>query len=419
MKRNLLVEIAYALLTARWRQTLVAAVGVCFSVTMFIALMGFMTGLNDMLDNLILNRTPHVRLFQETMRNPYQPIYRAYDDSKAYHFIASVKTGNSQDYLKNSVALVSNLHKDVRVIGFSQKIHTPVYFHFGKTQLSAVIDGIDVQAENALFHFNDYLTQGKGIDLSLIPNSVILGKSLAEKMLLQVGDLVYVTAPGGESFPLKLVGFYQSGINELDKIQAYTSLRTARKLLGKQENYLTDIQIKLNDIALAPAVAREYEALYRVQAEDIQTANAQFETGSFIRLLISYVVGITLLTVAGFGIYNILNMLIYEKMDTIAILKATGFSGRDVKKTFLLVALSIGSAGGIIGLILGYGLSAVIDQIPFRTEALPTVKTYPINYNIMYYGIGLLFALVTTYVAGLLPAAKAARIDPVAIIRGK
>ncbi|MGZ8544515.1 MAG: ABC transporter permease, partial [Flavisolibacter sp.] len=391
MNRKLLFDIAYALLTARWRQTLVAAIGVCFSIMMFIALMGFMTGLNIMLDDLFLNRTPHVRLFNETMRNPNQPVHRAPGFTNTYHFISSVKTGNSQDHIRNSVALVKNIGRDNRVAGFSQKVHTPVYFQFGNTQLSAVLDGIDVEAENSLFHFNDYLITGKSVDLALIPNSVILGYSLAEKMLLQPGDLVYVTAPGGETMPLKLVGYYQSGINELDKIQAYTSLRTARKILGEQESYLTDIQIKLKDISQAPAIAREYKALYNVQAEDIQTANAQFDTGSFIRLLISYVVGVTLLTVAGFGIYNILNMLIYEKMDSIAILKATGFSGRDMKNTFLVVALSIGSAGGIVGLVFGYALSAIIDRIPFRTEALPTVTTYPVNYAVIYYGIGLLF----------------------------
>src|SRR5881227_3233545 len=87
--------------------------------------------------------------------------------------------------------------------------------------------------------------------------------------------------------------------------------------------------------------------------EDFQTANSQFETGTFIRTLISYTVGIVLLIVAGFGIYNILNMMIYEKMDSIAILKATGFSGRDVKMIFLIIALSIGFFGGLTGLLLG------------------------------------------------------------------
>jgi lipoprotein-releasing system permease protein len=131
------------------------------------------------------------------------------------------------------------------------------------------------------------------------------------------------------------------------------------------------------------------------------------------------VVGITLLVVAGFGIYNILNMMIYEKMDSIAILKATGFSGTDVNAIFISIALSIGIFGGILGLLLGFGLSAVIEHIPFNTPSLPTVKTYPVNYNPKFYIIASVFSIVTTYLAGFFPSRKASKIDPVIIIRGK
>lgn len=417
--QKLRVNIAEALLLARWRQTLVAAIGVTFSIMMFIALLSFMTGLNQLLDSLLINRIPHIRLYNEIQQNPVQPIALVPEYKNAHHFISSIKTGNSREELYNSAAILNTLHSDARVQGVSPKISSPAFFNEGNTRIAATISGIDVQAENRLFHFYDYITRGGGENLAVVPNSIVLGKALADKLSVDVGDVVYVTMPTGETFPLKVVAFYQSGINDLDKVQAYTSITTAQKLLGKPANYLTDVQIRLHDLNLAPAVANEYKRLFGTQAEDIQTANAQFETGSFIRSLISYVVGITLLTVAGFGIYNILNMMIYEKMDTIAILKATGFSGRDVKLIFLLIALSIGLFGGVVGLLLGYAVSVLIDNIPFVTPALPTVKTFPVNYNPLYYLIGIVFSLVTTYFAGLFPAAKAGRIDPVVIIRGK
>ena len=166
-------------------------------------------------------------------------------------------------------------------------------------------------------------------------------------------------------------------------------------------------------------VFKEFHKTFEVEAIDINTANAQFDTGSSIRSLISYAVGITLLIVAGFGIYNILNMMIYEKMDSIAILKATGFSGKDVNRIFVTIALSIGLVGGLVGLFFGLLVTYGIDNIPFNTEALPTVKTYPISYNPKYYMIGFVFSIFTTYFAGYFPAKKASKIDPVIIIRGK
>jgi len=68
---------------------------------------------------------------------------------------------------------------------------------------------------------------------------------------------------------------------------------------------------------------------------------------------------------------------------------------------------------------LGYGVSLLIDGAPFETEALPTIKTYPINYNLQYYFTGIIFALVSTFLAGFLPARKAQKMDPVEIIRGQ
>jgi len=112
-------------------------------------------------------------------------------------------------------------------------------------------------------------------------------------------------------------------------------------------------------------------------------------------------------------------MLIYEKMDSIAILKATGFSGSDVRRIFLSISLSIGIAGALVGVLLGFTLSSLIDQIPFETTALPSIKTFPVDYNPKYYLIGAGFAVMTTYIAGWLPARKASKVDPVVIIRGK
>jgi lipoprotein-releasing system permease protein len=281
------------------------------------------------------------------------------------------------------------------------------------------MNGIEEKTENELFHFNEYVIEGNSSDINKIPNSIILGNELAKNMLANIGDVVQITTTKGQIFPLKVIGLFQSGLKDLDKVQSFASTATVQKILGKPSSYVTDIQIKLKDMNLAPALAKKYAKLFNIDAEDIQTANAQFETGSSVRTLISYAVGITLLVVAGFGIYNILNMMIYEKMDSIAILKATGFSGRDVKNIFLLIALSIGIFGGILGLICGLGLSFIIDQIPFNTASLPTIKTYPINYQPIFYIIGMLFSLLTTYFAGFFPARKASTIDPVIIIRGK
>ena len=419
MKNYLIISIAKSLLIARWKQTLIAAVGVTFSITMFIALLGFMNGLNDLLDSLVMNRTPHVRIFNEIKANNLQPINVSKDYKAHHNFIRSIKPSGNSTQIFDNAKIIETLRKDVRVLGISPKMTAQVFYNVGPIDITGVVNGIDVEAESNLFHFKDYMREGSYMDLKNIPNSIILGNGVANKMLSEIGDVIQLSTPSGNRFPLKVVGIFQSGILEIDKIQSYASLKTTQKLLGKSNNYITDIQVKLKDMQLAPMLSKEYAHIFNSDAEDIQTANSQFETGSSVRTLISYAVGITLLIVAGFGIYNILNMMIYEKMDSIAILKATGFSGKDVNKIFMLIALSIGFFGGIVGLLSGFILSSIIDQIPFNTAAMPTITTYPINYNPKFYLIGMSFSIITTYFAGYFPAKKASKIDPVDIIRGK
>ncbi len=419
MKGKILVDIATTLLRARLRQTIVAAVGVTFGVAMFVTLLGFMNGLNDMLDGLITNRTAHVRLYNEIEPNPAQPVALAAEHRGAYHFINSVKPVNGRKEIYSVAKVIEAVTADPDVLGYAPKITAPVIITDGPVELTGMMYGVDVDAELQLYRFADYVVAGNPRDVKIVPNSVILGKPLAEKLFVNIGDIVSIATAQGEQFPLKVVGLYQSGLADLDRTLCYASLATVQKLLGQNASYITDLNIKLYDINKAPGKAAWYASLFRVTAEDIQTANAQFETGSSVRSLISYAVGITLLIVAGFGIYNILNMMIYEKMDAIAILKATGFSGSDVKSIFLLISITIGIAGCVGGLVAGLLLSWGIDNLPFETAALPTITTFPVSYNPAYYAIAMAFSIVTTYAAGWLPARKASRVDPVVIIRGK
>jgi lipoprotein-releasing system permease protein len=418
MNYKLILNIAIHLLIARLKQTIVAAVGVTFSIAMFIALVSFMNGLNDLLDGLMLNKTPHVRLYNEVKPSQNQPVLLSKKYKNNTNFINSIKPKDRGKSIYDSKKIIQDLKLDKRIIDVAAKINTPVFFNSGTIEIAGVINGIEMEHEEKLFKISENVIDGNVSDLAQA-NSIIIGKGLSDKMLLIKGDNINITSSKGNLSMLKVVGISQVGIAEIDNTFSYTSLETAQKLLDKPVNYITDIQIKLFNMQSALAVSKEFHEKYEVDTIDYQTANAQFETGSSVRTIISYAVGFVLLLVAGFGIYNILNMMIYEKMDTIAILKATGFSGSDVKWVFISLSIIIGVVGGLFGLLFGYFFSLGISVIPFKTPSLPTIKTYPISYDLIYYVISMVFALFTTTIAGLFPALKASKVDPVEIIRGK
>jgi len=406
-------------LFTRIKQTSIAALGVTFGIGAYITLVSFMTGLNTMLDDLILNQTPHIHVYNEIEPSKQQPLDLYEEIENSFKVVHSIKPKLSQKKIHNALPIIKHLNEDVDVKGAIPQVKAQIFYIAGSIELGGNLTGINAIDEARLFNFQNYIVKGSTIDLHNNTNGILLGSGIADKMSLDVGDRVQISTIKGDIFPLKIVGIFQSGLAEVDAIQSFANLKTVQRILGEAENYVTDINVKLFDMELAYDMSQKIEKQFKLKAIDIKTANAQFETGTSIRNMITYAVSITLLVVAGFGIYNILNMLIYEKMNDIAILKATGFSGKDVQMIFMSQAMIIGVVGGVLGLIVGLGLSLLINNVPFETEALPTIKTFPVNFNAWFYLIGIVFALISTFFAGYLPAKKAKKVDPVNIIRGQ
>lgn len=418
-KLLLILDIAKTHLLSKKKQTMVAALGVTFGIGMFIIMMSFMTGLNILLDGLVLNRTPHIQIYNKTQPTVNQPTDKYFDAISNFNYIHSVKPKSRLERIHNALPILSELKKNEKVEGATPQATCKVFYLAGSNNLNGVISGIEVKEEVRLFNFEEYIVEGDVNCLLKKKNSILLGSGIAKKLSLSVGDNIQISSTSGANFSLNIGGIYQSGLAEVDDIQSFVNLKMAQQILSVGGNYISRIHVKLKQMDEAIPFSNRIKSIYDVEALDIRTANAQFDTGSDIRTLISYAVSITLLIVAGFGIYNILNMFIYEKMNDIAILKATGFTGKDVMYIFIIQALVIGFLGAILGIGIGYGVSVFIDNIPFVTEALPAVKTYPINYSPTFYILGVLFAIVSTFLAGFLPARKAQNIDPIEIIRGQ
>ena len=419
MNNAVLIQIAKTHLLTRKKQSAIASLGVTFGIGTFIVLVSFMTGLNGLLDGLILNRTPHIRIYNEVQPSEKQPIQLHPDFKRAVHMVHSIKPKQEKASVYNNQPLMNLLKKNSLVMGVTPQVGARIFYQSGSVLLNGNAIGINAIEEDRLFNFKQYIVDGLPLDLANNENGIVLGMGVAKKLSVGIGDRIQILSSTGATYRLKVVGFFQSGLADIDKLQSYVNIKMAQRIAGEGNNYITDISVKLFDIEKAKGLSDEIAQTYGVNSIDVKAANAQFETGNTIRNIITYAVSITLLIVAGFGIYNILNMVIYEKMNDIAILKATGFSGSDVKRIFIYQAMFIGIVGGIIGLGMGGILSFLISKAPFETEAIPTVKTFPVNFQPLFYVIGAVFAIVTTFFAGYLPARKASKIDPVEIIRGQ
>ena len=410
-------EIAKTHLLSKKKQTFIAMLGVTFGIAMFISMTGLMTGLNDMTEELAMTSTPDIRIYHEVAVDRESILDETQED--AINVVHHQKPKDEKSNLRNAFQIMNVIKADMRTIGASPQLNSQVFYNFGPVQLNGSILGTDILEENKLFNIQEKMIEGRIEDLELSRDGILMGKGLAKKLNAKVGDRVTISTPEGYTMKLKIVGLFQMGIGVIDNVRSYANLSTVQKIVQKDSRYITDINIKLKNLHEAKTIAATYQKMFGYKSEDWETANSTNLLGVTIRNIMTWSVSITLLAVAGFGIYNILNMTIYSKMKDIAILKATGFAGKDVMQIFMIQAIIIGFFGSIIGLGIGYALSYLISQAPFDGGDIISITHLPVNFNPTFYTIGVVFGIVTTALAGYFPARKAAQLDPIEIIRGQ
>jgi len=414
---KLTTSIAKTHLLSRKKQSSVAALGVTFGIAMFIAMTSFMTGVNKLLEETMLSASPHIHIYND-IKTQRPSLLEEFFGTRSSIIIQHQRPKQERKDIKNGLQIAGLIAKDPRVAGVSAYLNSQVFYNYGPLQLSGMVSGVNIMDEDRLFDLKSKMKDGEIEDLMMSSNGIIMGSGLAKKLNVHKGDRLNVTTPAGEVFSLNIVGIFQMGIGQIDDVKSYANISTVQRMLQKDKSYITDVHLKLKDLYQSKSIAKEYAEKFGYKSEDWETANATVLVSFTLRNVITGATVITILLVAGFGIYNIMNMTIYEKMKDIAILKAIGFRARDVTMIFITQALFIGFIGGVLGLFFGLLMSLGIERIPFDTGGILNIDHMPVNFELKFYIYGITFGMLTTFIAGLMPSRKAGRIDPVEIIRG-
>lgn len=414
MKLNVNTEIALTYLSSRKKQTFVASAGVMFGISMFIFMQSLMKGTNDYFEKMSFTSTPHIRIFSENKVADTR-LLQTFLTDPSQKILTNPKQLKQSQGLTNPYGIIGILRKNPAVAGITPQVTGNVIYTSGGVELTGNIAGVDIEEEDKMFDVQSNMVSGSLHDLNRVHNSILIGSGIAQKLSLHTGDNITVRSGNGNLVVMRVVGIFSTTVKAVDETKSYANIAEVQSLTGKDRSYVTDIKVNLKDYNQAPSVARDIETITGYKAEDWVKANEQLKVAFKIRaVILNSVIGVILL-VAGFGIYNILNMTIYEKMKEIAILKAQGFSGRAVTSIFLQQAVYIGLMGGIIGLIIGFSLTLMVSRIYLGNGPL---KYLPMSFYVPHYIEAMMFGVLTTIAAGYFPARKASKVDPVTIIRG-
>jgi lipoprotein-releasing system permease protein len=414
MKTGINTQIALTYLVSRPKQTAVAALGVTFGISMFIFMNSLISGTNEYFEKVTLSSTPHIRLYSESRLSSPEMLNR-YLGNRSINLISNPHLVDADSRIYNPQLVMDALRKQSQVSAVSPQVIANGICSNGNLQKSGNIFGVNILEQDKMFDITSTLVSGTVQELASNPDGILIGSGMAKDLSLGKGDNITLTASNGVIRRLRVTGIFQTTIKAIDNTRCYTHVAVVQQLLQKDRSYITDIYINIREHTRAPLVGKQLEALTGYRAEDWQGANEQSIAARLIRDVIANSVVVTILVVAGFGIYNILNMTIYEKIKEIAILKATGFAGNHVVAIFIQQALFIGVLGSILGVSFGWLICLSVSRIYI---GLGNVSYLPMAFHLAHYIQGFLFGVSTAFFAGYIPARRASQVDPVSIIRG-
>lgn len=268
---------------------------------------------------------------------------------------------------------------------------------------------------------------------------IIVGRELARHLDLQLHDRVSMVSPFGVSTPMGqvprmknfvLVGIFESGFYEYDSTLIFVSLKDAQGFFNMGDR-ITGVEVKLDDIYRADAVAREIGKklgpMYWVRTW--MEMNKNLFSALKLERRAMFVILSLIVLVAAFNIISTLIMIVMEKNRDIAILKALGATSSSIMKIFVLHGLIIGIVGTFLGCIAGLAVSYNLETITIFVENLLGFKILPADIyylshlpsQVVYSDVVIIVvtAIAISLLATIYPSWKAARLEPVEILRNE
>lgn len=309
------------------------------------------------------------------------------------------------------------------------RLKSSPYGNAARTLFAAQVMGVDPNLEGAVTRIGE---KNKDVIGERIPKDgeVVLGVKLAEDMGVRLGDEIfgmsgkYATTGSAGAVPkqsnLKVVGFFKSGVYEVDKTVAYMSIATCQRL-NLLDDVVDAVHLRLKDRNLADKVkARLMEKLgplYRVYTWG--EINPSFFYALKLEKLGMFIILLLVIIVAALNIISTLILVTMEKTREIGILRAMGTSRRSIRRIFMLEGAFIGIAGTLIGTALGYFLCYLLKnhvriELP---EAVYAMDRLPVKTDAISVLIIMASSVAISLLASVIPAIQAARLKIVEALR--
>ncbi|MFH1394727.1 MAG: lipoprotein-releasing ABC transporter permease subunit [Candidatus Omnitrophota bacterium] len=376
----------------------ISASGVALGVAALIIVLSVMNGFDSEVKNKIIGTYAHVIIMREDGITDYNSLVSQ---------IEAVPEVENASVFVTGQAIIK---KDEAISGI-------------------ILKGIDPQKESEVTKLINYAGESGG---KLGPGTLILGKELLRNENIDIGDIVEIFVPYSaidfKRIKVKVVGTFNSGRYDYDANMALVDVETAQEIF-RLNNAVTGIGVKLADADNAYEIKKRFQNMlgYPYMVKTWMDLDRNLVSALALEKKMMFVILGLIIIVACFNISGSLIMMVMEKTRDIGILKAIGANTRGISLVFILQGMLIGVSGVTLGSVAGLYIANRINIVSNFIEKITGVAVFPsdvyyfteIPVQIKSSDIFLIIsiALFLSIAAGIYPAWKASRLDPVEAIR--
>jgi lipoprotein-releasing system permease protein len=305
--------------------------------------------------------------------------------------------------------ILDTVERQPGVVALTPTVSGSAFARQGTANRAVLIRGVDPAGFARIIDVSAKIVAGRfGVD----GTDAVIGTELASALGLGVGDKIRLSADErADVFTVR--GVFEIGNKDANERWVFVSLRSAQTLLDLVGGVST-IEIKVDDIFRAEVVAEHLSALTGLEADSWMKTNTQLLVGLRSQSASSYMIQAFVIIAVALGIASVLVVSVVQKSREIGILKAMGTPTRRIIRVFLIEGAVVGLAGSILGVALGAGLALFFAGLASNPDGSPT---FPVDLNLALFLRASLIATFTGIVAAAAPAHRAARLDPVEVIR--
>lgn len=381
-------------------QSTLILVGIAVGVAVIVFLTALITGLQDNIIQRTLGTQAHIKVEPPEERNRVLP-----SAPGSVQLLLESKRAQRLRSINNWQEVRDVLDDFPRVTAVSPLISGPAFARRGEALQSTALVGIDAVRYQRIIPIQDDIVAG---EFRIGAGDAVIGKQLATDLGMWVGDKLRLDGGQGREAVVNVAGIFELGVRELDARYVYLDMKQAQALLDLA-GAATVIDLTVDDIFEAQAIAWRIARLTGLKAESWMETNTQLMNALRSQSLSTQMIGVFVALSVALGIASVLSVSVVQRTREIGILRAMGSRQSQMLRVFLIQGALFGLVGSLLGAVAGYGLVGTFNTFG------PKLFYIPLNPWLLAAATAL--ATLTGILSAVVPARRAASLDPVEAIR--